>query len=247
MPRLRSGGGAVYRSIPTEIRNGSVVPAPLFALIGGGGVHTPLLLDWMAKGRVDARAILEQILLEKFAGLWVDLVFDLGLILEAHGQDLLLGLSQDLIPLGGFYYRDFEGLTVDWALRRARGLPEVSLPHTCEWFSTYETWGFPLYQLVSQKLFVSLFDYTHLVLAEVEAAVRGWQSNGVMTGEKVCEGELTCLFSRYLRQAIENKFGMREIQDYNIHSHLTRFVQFLMEVRKEVMQSSPEGDEGGLG
>jgi len=85
----------------------------------------------------------------------------------------------------------------------------------------------------------SLFDYLYLMLTELESALLEWQASGVMAGEKVSEGELTFLFSRYLRKAIQEKFGMREAEEYNIHHHLNRFVKFLMRVRREIMTGSP--------
>lgn len=241
-PRCEQESGALFRSIPDEVRRGTVLLAPLFALIGGSVGHPPLLFEMVERHGTNVLTVLEAVLLERFARLWVDLVFDLGLILEAHGQDLMLALSDECNPLGEFYYRDFEGLVVDWELRRARQLRQVSLPHSSDWFSTYETWGYPLYQMISQKLMNSLFDYVHLVLAEVEAAVREWQGSGLMGGEKFEEGTLTLLFSRYVRRAIHDKFGMREAEEYDVaQPNLPRFVKFLMQVRREVMRDIARG------
>lgn len=238
-PRRMEESGALFRSIPDEVRRGTVVLAPLFALIGGSAGHPPLLFEMMERQGTSALVVLEGVLLEKFAKLWVDLVFDLGVILEAHGQDLMLALSHECNPLGDFYYRDFEGLVVDWALRRARRLRELSLPHSSDWFLTYETWGYPLYQMISRKLMNSLFDYIHLVLVEVESAVREWQAEGLIRGEKLGDGVLTALFSRYLRKAIHDKFGIREAGEYNVmQPNLTRFVKFLMQVRRDVMRDA---------
>ncbi len=237
MPRGMADGGVLFRSIPDEVLAGRVVPAPLFALMGGSARHPPLLLRLVERGRCGVREFLEEVVLTRFAKLWVDLVFDSGLILEAHGQDLLLALSPDLMPVGGFYYRDFEGLAVDWALRSARGLTKLeSMPLACEWFSTYETWGYPLYQLISMKLMTSLFDYLHLVLSELESALLEWQASGITVGERVSDGELTSIFSRELRRAIHEKFGMREAEQYDIRYRLCRFVKFLLRVRREVMR-----------
>jgi hypothetical protein len=227
-----------------------VVVAPLFALIGGGPEHPPLLLEWMKRDCDGALKIVEEQLLARFARLWVELVFDFGMILEAHGQDLLLALSPDLVSLGGFYYRDFEGLAMDWTLRRIRGFADGVLPQMCEWFPTYETWGYRLYQLVSHKLRISLFDYLHLVLGELELAIREWQESG-MVGEKVREGQLTRQFSGYLRDAIEEKYGLTEGESYDVRHHICRFVKFLMLVRRNIMADSTGkgcrlGTDGGL-
>lgn len=238
IPRILPDSGLLFRLVPDDLKNGRVVLAPLFALIGGGSEYPPLLLRLVRNGKVDILEFLHDFLIAKFAGIWTNLVFDLGLILEAHGQDLLLAFSPDLLPFGDFYYRDFEGLTVDWPLRRARRLPEPMLPHSFDWFSAYETWGYPLYQLVSMKLKVSLFDYLHFVLAELESAILEWQADGVLGGGKVRKGELSRLFSHHLRRSIRDKFGLGEATEYDVSKELNRFVKFLMRVRKEILSVS---------
>lgn len=250
VPRVMPDSGALFRSVPVELKDNRVVLAPLFALMGSSEGHPPLLLRLMETCRASAREVLQDILLRGFADIWVDLVFEFGLILEAHGQDLLLALSRELVPLNRLYYRDFEGLTVDWALRRAMCLPEGEAPpHTFEWFSTYETWGYRLYQLVSIKLRTSLFDYVNLVLAELEAALRQWEADGLVRRERFCAEGLTSMFSLCLRRAILEKFGMREQpQEYDIQHNLNRFVKFLMQVRREVMLGVDRSSltEGGM-
>jgi hypothetical protein len=239
VPRMMQNSGVIIRSIPAEIKDGKVGAAALFALMGGSRKQSPLLIEMFGGNEHLLREFLEEVLLAQFAGIWVDLVFGLGLILEAHGQDMLLGLSGDCAPTGRLYYRDFEGLAIDWELRRAKGLPEAcSLPHMCEWYETYETLGYPLHQLVSWKIRTSLFDYVYLVLAELEAAMGEWRVNGMMSRGESWEGKLTLLFSRHLRKAIHHRFGMSELREYDIHKDLTRFVRFLMRVRREVMHGN---------
>jgi hypothetical protein len=237
VPRLMPDSGIIFRSLPDEVKGGKVVLAPLFALLGGSGKHRPLLLELMQKNVLGVKELLEEVLLARFAGIWVDLVFGSGIMLEAHAQDLLLALSPDIVPLGRLYYRDFEGVAIDWALRIARRLPgPASLPNSWEWFQVYDTWGYPLYQLVSWKMRTSLFDYLYLVLAEVEAALLEWQAKGVTGAENAWQEGVTLLFSRHLRRAIKERFGMKESEEYNIYGALNRFVKFLMQVRREVMK-----------
>lgn len=235
-PRLMLDGGVIVRSIPSEIRNGRITVAPLFALMGGSEGHPPLLLEFLRMGSTNVYEFIDEVLLARFAGIWVDLVFKCGLILEAHGQDLLFALSPDLVPLSDFYYRDFEGLAVDWALRRARGLREPAvLPGAFDWFRTYETWGYPFHQLVFWKLRTSLFDYLYFVLTQLDETVTEWRANGVISGQRIWPEELTVCFSRYLRMAIREKTGMWEAETYDVHHQLNRFIKFLMQVRREVM------------
>src|SRR5690606_38498672 len=111
-----------------------------------------------------------------------------GLILEAHGQDLLLELTPELTAARGFVYRDFEGLQVDWELRRQRGWPPEDMPHDWSWRETYGSWNYPLSDLVWYKWWISLFNYLRLVLFEVETSLREWHDRGLVRGSKCGEG-----------------------------------------------------------
>lgn len=236
VPRQMPDNGVIVRSIPDEIKRGAVVPAPLFALMGGDPTHRPVLLEVMGREGAEGLEELAALLFARFAEIWVDLVFSLGLILEAHGQDLLLALSRDMAPLGHLYYRDFEGLTVDWNLRRSMGLAEpMPMPHAHDWYDTYETWGYPKNQLVSWKMRTSLYDYLYFVLAELGSAVKDWHASGIMAGPPPWQEELTLVFSRNVRQVIYERFGMRETHEYDVSKDIIRFVTFLMVVRREVI------------
>jgi IucA / IucC family len=237
VPRRMPDGGVLFRILPREVADGSVIPAPLFALMGGRGGRQPLLLELIGRDRGLARHFVEEVLLRKFARIWVDLVFDWGLILEAHAQDLMCALSRDGIPTGQFYYRDFEGLAVDWELRRIRGLGETTeLPNEWQWHTTYDTWGYPLYQMVSTKLKLSLRNYVNLFLAELESALMEWQANGALNGFEVGQHELTSSFSDHLCNAMKEKFGSCGSPDCNLRDNLAGFVKYLMKVRMEVMR-----------
>lgn len=237
VPRLMQDYGVIFRPIPEEVRSGKVVPMPIFALMGGRGANPPMFLELMKRSAADACEFIETVILRGFAKLWVDLVFESGILLEAHAQDLLVALSPSYVPTGKLYYRDFEGLSIDWALRRARRLADVTrLPHASEWFSTYDTWGYPLYQLASWKIRTSLFDYFYFVLAELDAAIKGWRQTGRVSGADMWSGDLTLLFSHHLRQVLYERFGAREAgPEYDVYGSLNKFVKFLMRLRREVM------------
>jgi siderophore synthetase component len=156
-----------------------------------------------------------------------------GLILEAHGQDLMLALSPDLHPLDRFYYRDFEGLQVDWELRRQHGLSmPANMPNSHAWHETYATWGYNYGQLVWYKLRISLLQYMHCVLAELEQMLRSWQERGILGGARFDEDELTAMFSRKMLELLHELFAVQVPTGYNIHRHLNRFVLQLLRVRK---------------
>jgi ferric iron reductase FhuF-like transporter/IucA/IucC family protein len=242
VPRHAIDAGVVIRSIPQEIKNGSVLVAPLFAFAGGSERSTPLLLTMQQRHGLRPEDILEEVLCAHFARLWLQMALGHGLMLEAHGQDLLLQLSPELKPIKRFYYRDFEGLQVDWQLRRvlSRSTPRY-MPHESRWHETYAAWGYPLSQLTWFKVYISLFDYLNFVLNDIELAFEEWQRLGLIKGRDLAKGEATLLFSRHLFEAIEERYGIRSPEVYNIFSHLNRFLVFFMRVREEVMRAALAG------
>ncbi|MGH8200517.1 MAG: hypothetical protein ACREVO_09180 [Steroidobacteraceae bacterium] len=239
VPRVMPECGMIFRSIPQEVRTGGVVAAPLFALMGSSSGSRPLIVQLWEQGGMHWRDFIQELLIEKIAKTWVDLLFDCGLLLEAHAQDLLFSLSTRMTPLGSVYYRDFEGVAIDWSLRRSLGWEDPKrLPHTEAWFSTYETWGYPLYQSAWMKMRASLIHYMHFVLSELEIALIEMESCGVIKERTVRKGDLTLLFSQSLRKVVQEKFGMQEREEYNVYEQLSRFLKFLMEVRRRAMRPS---------
>lgn len=228
--------GAIVRSIPAEIKDGRVLAAPMFSLLGGSGSHVPLLLTMLERSGMQPLRFVEEVLCAPFARLWLEMSMRWGLILEAHGQDFMLALSPDLTPLGRFYYRDFEGLQVDWELRRRRGWPAPhGMPHDWSWRETYGTWGYRYGDLLWYKWRISLFDYLHFVLNETELALIEWHDRGLIGGPRCAENEVTMIFSRRLFEAIEQMFGVRADAPFNVYHSLNRFLIFLLKVRRENM------------
>lgn len=239
-PRRPPENGAIVRSIPQEIRDGRILVAPLFSLFGGAGSHVPLLLTLIERSGVPPLRFVEDVLCVPFANLWLHMALRLGLILEAHAQDLLLVTSPDLVPLGRFFYRDFEGLQVDWWLRRSHRLPTPeNMPRSWCWHETYATLGYPGSQLVWYMYHVSLFGYLHLVLNPLEQSLQRWREQGVLPGPPIEPDAVTMMFSRHLLIAIEQQFGVRVPAPFNVYRSLNRFLILLLKVRREVMGAWP--------
>ena len=234
VPRQMPDSGAVIRSIPEDIKAGRVQVAPLFSLLGGSGKHTPLLLTILQRNDIPALMFVEEMLCAAFAKLWLEMSLRHGLILESHGQDILLALSPDLVPLGRFYYRDFEGLQVDWELRRRQGLPPPhDMPHDWSWRETYATWGYRYSEFAWYKLRISLFTYLHLVLNETELSLQDWHARGLIHCPNVRTGDIAAMFSTRLREAVKAQFGVSVECDVN--RALNRFVISLLKIRREIM------------
>lgn len=243
VPRLMPDSGVIIRSIPEEIKAGQLRMLPLFALMGSR--HTPpLLMTLLERMRLQPREFLEEVLCARFAALWLKMCLQHGLILEAHGQDLLLAMSPDLRSIESFYYRDFEGMHVDWELRRRRGLPQPrSMPYCHAWHEAYNTWGYRCGQLVSYKLAMSLGHYSYLVLAELEQMLRAWQERGIVGGARLSEDDLTWMFSRKMIDLIAELFGVHVAggDKINVYRHPNRFVLLLLSVRRELIERSSHG------
>lgn len=126
VPRAMPESGVLFRPIPAPLRSGEMVLAPLFSLIGHSAKSPPLLFTILERTGMSFRDFMHEVTCSRFAKVWATLTLRHGLMLEAHGQNLLLALSPTLIPLGQFYYRDFQDLVVNWELRRLTG---DSAPH----------------------------------------------------------------------------------------------------------------------
>lgn len=238
VPRQMPDSGVIVRSIPREIKANRLLVAPLFALMGGQQAE-PLFLKVMEQTGLRPMDFVEQVLCVKFARLWLEMTLRHGLILESHWQDLMLGMSPDLRTLDRFYYRDFEGLQVDWELRRHVGLRMPAyMPYSRAWHQAYGSFSYRYGPQVWYKFRISLQLYLHSVLSELEQMLRAWQERGMLGGPPLNEGDLTAMFSRQMRDLIQELFAIRVQLDYDIHRHLNRFLLLLLNVRKDLLGAS---------
>jgi len=238
VPRKKLDSGVILRSIPREIREGHIVVAPLFSLVGGTGAYKPLFLTIISRSGMLPLQFVEDVLCSKFSILWLRMSMCFGLLPEVHSQNLLLGLSPSLAPIGRFFYRDFDGLLVDWALRRANSLHEpADMPCSSSWYETYGTLfaGSEYCELVWWKMKVSLYAYLHSVLDDLNNYLLEWQTQGLLAGPTIRSGDLTMMFSRHMIKNIEVLFGITGEPAYNIHGSLNKFLIFLMKIRREII------------
>jgi hypothetical protein len=237
-PRKMPDSGVIVRTIPQALQDGETMVAPLFALLGGSGAFTPLLLSIVRQLGSAAFELFEREFCTQFARIWVEMAIGSGLILEAHAQNLMLVMSPELTPKGGFVYRDCEGFTVDWELRRALGIPVGSqMPNSFNWHRTYGSWDLPMAQLASFKLRTSLFDYVFLFLHELDCRIREWRHEKCLYVPTGKYESFTHSFSRAIRAQIKDRYGVSEGQDYDLYESLNRFVIFLMKLRRDLLNS----------
>lgn len=237
VPRSQTDSGVIFRSLPQEMKDGSTVVAPLFSLLGGSGNYQPLFLTLIERGSLSPRELVEEVFCSRFAKLWVQLALLHGLILESHGQDLLIGLSPDLARLKCFFYRDFEGLNVDWGLRQKRRLPQpAALPHAWSWYETYGTWGYRYFQMCWCKLETSLRQYINGVLIELEILLSRWQKQGLMDGRDLGPDAVTLMFSEHLQRALSEIAGDYCKVQSNVRYNVRSFILSVMKVRQKILK-----------
>jgi hypothetical protein len=242
VPRKMLDMGVIIRSIPQEISDGRALIVPLFSLVGSSENHMPLLPKVIARSGTQAIAFIDDVYCSQFAKLWVELTMHCGLILEAHGQNLMLALSPDYSALGRFFYRDFDGLMVDWRLREARGLPQpLNMPYAWSWHQAYGSTGVgtPHVGLVWWKLWMSLYAYLHYVLDPLNRCLQEWRAMGLIGGQRIDDDELTMRFSHHLVGAIENMFGVPCRYKANIYRSLKQFLIVLLTLRRDLIGRKP--------
>jgi hypothetical protein len=236
VPRTLKNGGFVARSIPEDVQEGRIALIPLFALLGQGPHRAPLITTLMESASMKVTDFIENVLCRPFARLWVTMVVQHGLLLEAHAQDLLLAFSSDFSQSRGFFYRDFEGLQVDWEIRRYRNLPAPKgMPCEWCWHETYETLGHRQTQLAWYKWYLSLFNYVDFVLHELDISLCRWRAEGLFADHRVQEDHATIMFSEHLIDEIERAFGVNIGTRFNICRSPKRFAILLMKLRKDLL------------
>ena len=234
VPRSIGGSGFVARSIPDELKDNKITLVPLFALFGR---DETLLLEIVDSSGMTVRQFVEEVLCNSFAELWLNLSISQGFLIEAHGQDLLLAFSGGFAQWRGWYYRDFEGMQIDWALRRQLGLSmPPTMPADWRWFNTPATFGFRQSQLTWYKWYISLFNYVDLVLQDMNDVLSEWQASRGLLDGGFAENELTAIFSCAIRRVLAQSYGVSSLDIYNIGEEPKRFSIFLFNVRRELLR-----------
>lgn len=238
VPRCMQDGGMIARSIPRMLKSDEILAVPLFALFGGGPVRTPLLLTILQNRGCEPLRFVEDAICAPFSRMWLHMWLKCGLLLEAHSQDLLIAFSTDLVPLQRFYYRDFEGVQVDWELRRSLGLSTpAELPRAWCWEESDRptvAYGYSNWFL----LYTSLFHFVDAVVRQAELSLMEWRKLGLVSGPRVREGDVTGVFSSHMNAAVEEMFGAKWRPRYDACASPNKFVQELMRLRAELVSPS---------
>lgn len=235
VPRAMPDAGVIFRAVPTELKKGEIRLLPLFSFLNAKHGRMSLFQKMLLGNPCNAVNFFEQCLCREFARIWLSLALGHGLLIECHAQNLLLEVTPDgATPLPRFWYRDFEGLAVDWELRRALSLQGPKMPYGED--NTYATLGYPHFQSAWCKWKISLYQYLHFVLHALDRVVDESQALEARRAGASCM-RITRVFSRQLRRLVREEYGLAERDDYDIYEQPSRFIRFLMHVRRDVMRA----------
>jgi hypothetical protein len=238
VPRHSGSGGVILRTVPGEIKDNRTIVVPLFSLFGGDASRPLLLRRVLDACGLEPARFVEEAICAPFARLWVQMTFRHGLLLESHAQDLLLALTPTLVPLNRFYYRDFEGMQLDFDLRNERNSrSDRAMPCSHRWYETYGSYGYRYSQLVSYKLHATFFNFVDWVVRPFGAAMRQWWQRGVLACPPPEESDLVQVFVRHVQNAIAEEFGVTLQRDYDILQSRNRFVLSLLRCRQALMDA----------
>lgn len=218
-PKALPDASVIIRGIPEEVRSSCIQPVPLFALFGGDRSRRALLLTVAERSGLSPLDFVQEALCVDFADIWVSIAMTSGLLPECHGQNLLLALTPEFKSLGYFYYRDFDGLSIDWSIRRAQKLTTPRhMPYSWSWDAAYETMrvGVQRWDPVWWKFKVSWYAYARFVLSELNLCMREWATAGLIAGPALATDHLTTLFSHHVISGLERLSDTRCGARYNI-------------------------------
>lgn len=113
IPKGMERGGMILRSFPSVgDPNRLLVPFFSIAMTPADGSLPLALRMAKATGKDPRRFIIENII-EPFVEQWATLAIDHGVLMEPHGQNILLEVGSDLRPTGRIVHRDFGGFNID--------------------------------------------------------------------------------------------------------------------------------------
>lgn len=130
IPKDMERGAFIIREIPSELLNNNIHLMPLFSLYTpqeSGSEVTPIQ-KMIQKTEMDPLGFVNKYILTPFAKLWLNLVIEHGIAIEAHGQNVLLALDKNGIPDMNFYFRDHGGFNIDLAYLKRKNINIPDLP-----------------------------------------------------------------------------------------------------------------------
>jgi hypothetical protein len=129
IPRGMERGGMILRSfLPEAGRPKTLIP--FFALAKTPPDNSrPYILRLAEAANKAPRDFIKYDIIEKFVNQWVTLAVDFGILMEPHGQNLMLELDSQKKFTGRFVHRDLGGFNIDLDfIQKTFGLKIKNLP-----------------------------------------------------------------------------------------------------------------------
>ena len=111
IPKKFERGGQILREIPYEGFKNKNKLIPFFSLYSREQGETTLLKEMIKRSGEHPLDFVNKKILKPFAQAWVDWAIDGKLVMEAHGQNVLIQLNKEGDPTGTFYHRDLGGFS----------------------------------------------------------------------------------------------------------------------------------------
>lgn len=133
---VESGHGYLFRRQPQTIDpNGKAWLCPAFSLLSSQGEVRPMLVDMIERSGLPPEAFVVQRVLLPYINVLAYLLFEQGIQIEGHSQNVLYELSDAGELTGKLVLRDLSDATVSVAMRTAKRKPmpdfRAFLPKDC--------------------------------------------------------------------------------------------------------------------
>ncbi len=205
IPKGFERGGMILRFISEEIQSGEESLIPLFALYTQSPKdHISPIEKMLSSQGESPKEFVRTKILQPFARLWVEMVLKEGVAIEAHSQNLLLGLDVQGMPDGDFYFRDFGGFNIALAYRRQTGR---AMPADLPYLSSEEIdYHLVFHQKAIQQSLENYFEGGFLFGLGLELERLGYYSLGYSGLKSIFRSELDSELGRHGIQVYDHVF-----------------------------------------
>ncbi|MBP0635909.1 IucA/IucC family protein [Cupriavidus sp. AcVe19-6a] len=219
-PLKISRGGMILRDNTPSPNFRNKVTVPLFSLHAEPKKNTPsILFNLILRAKTDPREYLRTHLVSVFSQQWASLAIRSGIVVEPHGQNLLMEFNLDGTPSGRFVHRDFEDVSVDIEWRRKTNLYTPKLPSRLSERFIYDTEKHVWWLRNSLSTF-----FFGGVLYPIERKIHYWSEAGLISNFRCESGFLRRDFMTSLAREISNIVGFRVKIGANEMTTLDRLV-----------------------
>lgn len=203
MPKGMERGGMIVREIPKDVRDGKSRLIPMFSLfVAAEGGTPPLLVEMIKASGMDPRRFVAEKITRPFAQQFMELAIRNGVVMEPHGQNLLIELGSNGQPTGRFFHRDMGGFNVNFKHRINMKRPKANTP-------TITTRAEDYHEQYHNDSLASALDvyFEGGFLFAAEKHMQKWQAKGTIGGARLVNGALKTDLVKEVERAHEKIVG----------------------------------------